>query len=473
MYFMVSSSGAIPWAAYSAESGYYVTWQYLTDALHLRRVALSGVPTSDTVSLMNTSASITPKLSVNGHYGAVVWEDKLSNTIDFLNTLIEGAVFPLDSINSASFFECNDDFKDAIRTHPDVVFIDDTTLAVVWDGNGSQTPFQSGIYAQLTSINGNPRGGNFLVTDHTQSGTNNVEPRVISQPNSGSFIVTWVDNSRGSNRIFGRKFDSNGIPQAPSFLISDDSVMTYMFFYGVAQDTSGGFVAAWIADRDTVSRIEWRWYDRNGMPVSGVQFVTGDSKLISSGNCIDVSIDEQNRTVLAWEQNTLKGYKIFGQAFRSDKSSFVAPFRISIDTTAIDELFPKVILRNNTIFTVWQASGINGSNLNFTTITSVPVNTKWGSSARAFELLASYPNPFNPSTTISFRINKSANVKLSVYSLLGEEVAALLETYLAPNMYRITWEGKDLAGRGLASGIYVVRLAVGDEFTSQKIILLR
>jgi hypothetical protein len=92
-------------------------------------------------------------------------------------------------------------------------------------------------------------------------------------------------------------------------------------------------------------------------------------------------------------------------------------------------------------------------------ITKIPL--KW-------ELEQSYPNPFNPSTTIEFALPKSAFVTLKVYNLLGEEVAMLVAEKLPAGKHQRVWEAK-----GLASGVYLYRLEAGEFVQTRKLILLR
>jgi hypothetical protein len=70
-----------------------------------------------------------------------------------------------------------------------------------------------------------------------------------------------------------------------------------------------------------------------------------------------------------------------------------------------------------------------------------------------YRLEQNYPNPFNPSTTIGFSLPRSSFVTLRVYSLLGEEVATLVEEELTEGRYTTEWT----AG-GAASGVYYYRL---------------
>ncbi len=89
-------------------------------------------------------------------------------------------------------------------------------------------------------------------------------------------------------------------------------------------------------------------------------------------------------------------------------------------------------------------------------------------SANSFELFQNYPNPFNPTTTIKFSLAEPQQVKLIVYSLLGEEVAVLMNEYKSSGTYTINFNADKLA-----SGIYLYSLSAGTHFLTKKFILLK
>ena len=74
-----------------------------------------------------------------------------------------------------------------------------------------------------------------------------------------------------------------------------------------------------------------------------------------------------------------------------------------------------------------------------------------------FALLQNYPNPFNPSTTISFQLGRPSNVTITIYDILGNEVAQLLNGYLREGTYNT-----DFIPNGLASGTYFYYLSAMD-----------
>jgi hypothetical protein len=85
-----------------------------------------------------------------------------------------------------------------------------------------------------------------------------------------------------------------------------------------------------------------------------------------------------------------------------------------------------------------------------------------------FELYANYPNPFNPSTKIRYSISKTAFTSLKVYSILGEEVAALINEEKTPGVYEVNFDATNLT-----SGTYLYKLQAGDFVQTRKMILLR
>jgi hypothetical protein len=81
-------------------------------------------------------------------------------------------------------------------------------------------------------------------------------------------------------------------------------------------------------------------------------------------------------------------------------------------------------------------------------------------------LAQNFPNPFNPSTKISYGIQEAGIVNLKVYNILGSEVANLVNEYKPAGNYEVSF-GKN----ELASGIYIYRLAVNNFIQTRKMIL--
>ena len=98
---------------------------------------------------------------------------------------------------------------------------------------------------------------------------------------------------------------------------------------------------------------------------------------------------------------------------------------------------------------------------------------------REMALYGNYPNPFNPLTIVKYTVGgaegrgtrdegRGASVKLVVYDLLGREVATLVDERKASGSYEVGFDA-----RGLASGVYLYRMAAGSYVQSRTMLLLK
>ncbi len=88
-------------------------------------------------------------------------------------------------------------------------------------------------------------------------------------------------------------------------------------------------------------------------------------------------------------------------------------------------------------------------------------------------LLAAYPNPFNPSTTIAFDLARAGRVTLDIYGLDGRLVTSLVNEERAAGRHQAVWRGSDRAGRPAASGTYLCRLRTDDGVRSVRLMLVK
>ncbi len=85
-----------------------------------------------------------------------------------------------------------------------------------------------------------------------------------------------------------------------------------------------------------------------------------------------------------------------------------------------------------------------------------------------FHLSQNYPNPFNPSTTIGYGVPRRSAVLLTVFNVLGQDVATLVEGQQEAGYYNVKFDAS-----GLSSGVYFYRLTAGDYVAVKKFLLLR
>ncbi len=91
----------------------------------------------------------------------------------------------------------------------------------------------------------------------------------------------------------------------------------------------------------------------------------------------------------------------------------------------------------------------------------------------SYGLEQNFPNPFNPSTRISFGLDEASHVSLRVYDPAGRQVRTLVHEHRLPGNYNELWDGKNEKGKPVASGIYFYRLTAGERTKTKKMVLLR
>ena len=84
------------------------------------------------------------------------------------------------------------------------------------------------------------------------------------------------------------------------------------------------------------------------------------------------------------------------------------------------------------------------------------------------ELLPGYPNPFNPTTVVRWTLDAPRATRLSVYDMLGRELAVLAEGVMPAGSHQAVFDGTNLA-----SGIYLVRLDAGGTLRTMRVTLLK
>ncbi len=87
--------------------------------------------------------------------------------------------------------------------------------------------------------------------------------------------------------------------------------------------------------------------------------------------------------------------------------------------------------------------------------------------------LSNYPNPFNPTTTISFDLPKSGNVDLTIYNVKGQKVKTLTNEKYPKGKHSIVWTGKNDKNQSVSTGIYFYRLRSDNSTLTKKMILLK
>ncbi len=186
---------------------------------------------------------------------------------------------------------------------------------------------------------------------------------------------------------------------------------------------------------------------------------------------------------LNWDRNLepdLKGYKVYKKLVLSDGSSRISSF-FTTDTFYVDYDFDltRIKFGGNDYAEYWVVSVDNNNNTSAETkhygtngsshIQWKPLVQNGDKKSNVVSLIGNYPNPFNPTTKIKYKLSRKEKVKLAVYNILGQELKVLVNNIpQEPGEYEVTFDANDLA-----SGIYYYRLIVGNKIQSGKMILMK
>jgi flagellar hook assembly protein FlgD len=85
-----------------------------------------------------------------------------------------------------------------------------------------------------------------------------------------------------------------------------------------------------------------------------------------------------------------------------------------------------------------------------------------------FEINQVYPNPFNPTTTIHYSLNKNANVEVSIYDIAGRLITTLINEFQIAGYHFITWDASNYS-----SGIYFLNMSSGEISKTKKLVLIK
>lgn len=154
-------------------------------------------------------------------------------------------------------------------------------------------------------------------------------------------------------------------------------------------------------------------------------------------------------------------------------------FTLQVNSPCIDGGTPLFVWSGDTLINLpleaYVGQAPDMGSFEFGSVSVAPSNPRFPS---GFALEESYPNPFNPRTTIPYYLPTRVRVKLEVYDLLGRPVATLVDRIQSPGSYDTQWDGSTRGGERAGAGIYVIRISVrshtaGEWTASRKVILLK
>jgi hypothetical protein len=170
--------------------------------------------------------------------------------------------------------------------------------------------------------------------------------------------------------------------------------------------------------------------------------------------------------------NDIAGYDITEQDGNFELTN-LSPgnYKIVVDKEGYNSL-------NTPVYSVGVENNFTESNAQITVQNiALGVDGKDNSIPNKYSIDQNFPNPFNPTTGITFSLPKISKVTVAVYNILGQQVATLINSELGVGDHKVVWNGVDASGMSVGSGVYFYKISANSldntsKFSSVKKMLL-
>ena len=505
------TSLVLGWMIEDGAGGAIVAWhdrRDFTNGIFAQRINSGGTVmwTANGVTVSSEAGhQQNARLASDGANGAIIaWEDSRNGANDIYAQRVDASGAAMWAANGIAV--CNaSDTQIAPRIIPDGI----GGAIVAWSDHRNTVFF--GIYAQRISALGSTL---WMANGITISSAMYDQIYCQLAPvGSGEIIVMWEDSRSGTDYdIYTQKIDTTGALHWTVNGIAVCTAFNSQTDLELVPDNEGGAVAVWEDVRNGTANIDI-YAQRINSDGSPHWTVDGEVVCSAAGNQAAQQIvsDGWSGAHIAWMDQRSGTAYVYCQRIDGAGNTVVATLLQSYSAAwsdrgvRIDWTLSE--MDDGTDFIVSRAAGpsmafaeitsgdITRESLSFSFIDTEceagttyyyridllndtgrmllfetgPVETP----PAALTLHQNHPNPFNPSTTISYHVPERCRVTLEIYNVSGDLVAKLYDGYREEGTYTASWNGYNTKGLQMSSGVYLYRLRAGKEILSRKMILLR
>ncbi len=462
--------------------GAIVTWQDFrsnTDYdIYTQRVNAAGVVqwggNGVALSTARNDQSF-PVISTDGAGGAIVaWQDLRpgGGDIDIYAQRVNAAGTPLWNSDGDSL--CVQPF---IQYVPAILSDGAGGAIVTWPDFRNGTDYD--MYAQRIDATGGvlwaPNGVPISVAAFNQA------VQTMAPDGAGGAIVTWVDLRNGVDwDVFAQSIDADGnvhwtTDGEPISEAADDQ-----FAPTIASDGAGGAIVTWedlrtpINGRDiyaqrinSLGAVQWT---PDGAPICKVRGVQTTPTIVADGG--------GGAIMTWWDLRSNIDYDIWVQRVNASGTALWTTNGVALCTADDAQVAPKIVsdggngaivtwhdLRNLINYDIY-AQRIGPDGLVPTSVGDTP-------SFAGVSLSANTPNPFSDETSMVLDLSADAIVEVDVHDVAGRLVRRIASSRMNAGAHRMSFDGRDDAGRPLASGVYFYSVHAGGETLTRKLVIRR
>jgi hypothetical protein len=269
----------------------------------------SGGLTIGPNTLVNDDAGSDDQLSPSVVFDAsgnamAVWKDTRNGMSD-----IFGQYFDSEITLSNGNKIINDDYiqgasDKSSQENPSIAAWNDGGYVVSWvDYRDSKR----GVYCQLFNNQGEPAGSNIKVAEAQQWASYYSQ---TAASDNGNFIVVYSESQFSGQSIRGQLYTQNGSPVGNGFTVSEDTTGQQLYSAKVAMDSEGGFIVIWIQGDYSESPIYGKWFDSSGVPQDSVFRISDENPGTDFLESPEIILFEDKSFCVTWIKGTIY-YRLF------------------------------------------------------------------------------------------------------------------------------------------------------------------
>lgn len=457
-------AGGIVVAWQDSRSGGYDIYAQALDGTGAMRWDPAGVPlcTATGTQILQVAAS-------DGAGGAIVaWRDQRGLDADIYVQRVDNAGTALWTGNGAAV--C-----DTIGTQSDVRILSDQQggAFILWRDRRSGT--NSDLYAQRA----NP-SGTMLWTKNgvavTSAAGDQLNPAMVSDGRFG-FIAAWHDGRNSVDYdIFAQRLNQNGVPAWAPNGVGVCVFAANQQLPVITTDGAAGAVVAWFDPRtnsrgdvygqrvDSLGTAKWT---ENGVPICAADSTQFVKTIVS---------DKSGGAIIGWDDDRAGFREVYAQHVSAGGSLLWDPLGLRIATGSGQRNLTSAVAdgQGGCVF-AWEdfRSGPK-SDIYAYRVTSIGTGVEPAlAPAAPVRLYPARPNPFNPHTVLSYRIDQPGRVRLALYDVQGRLVRELVRGDRSAGTHEVSWDGTNSRGTPCASGVYFALLESGPTKRQTSVTLLR
>ena len=467
--FLIMDNAYSPKVAVDNQGHMHVGGTYMTTPARVSFVGVydsTGRPVRQpiTISEYNYPLSTQYPVVVPGNIRCLQFWNLSSMAIP--NSNIRGRLATLDGDSLTSNTTIDDGGFEAYHNLGGACWLSDSTFIVVWTHGEDML---TAIRGRIGSLSAPRPSVGILLNDSVSHSTSAFYhgSNVATSELADRFAVVWNEGVPYGDSVKLRIFFKSGVAIGPSIKVTPDSTYKRLATPLVAMHPNGDIVVTWTAQsNDGTWNIYTRRYSREGIALSNPTALNTTPEVQRPQ--IAIASDVDGKDLVVWDSGISLPRRIRAQKLRADGSPDGVSFLAAPKPDSVGQYYPSLSIRYGRAYLAWEEQDQIRGRIFSLDDRTVSVHNSELSRGMALLSLASYPNPFNSSVRIEFRLSMKSEINVAIYNLLGQEIAHPFVGLAEQGTHLVEWNASSQS-----SGIYLCRMIAGNVSIVQKLLVIR